>query len=69
MANVIIIRPISESWSREIYKADDIGCKLSDIANNNLIKLENRKKNGTLHGSGDQRQLRIATIHHKPAEN
>ena len=35
--------------------ADDIGCKLSDIANNNLIKLENRKKNGTLHGSGDQR--------------
>ena len=54
MANVIIIRPISESWSGEIYKADDIGCKLSDIANNNLIKLENRKKNGTLHGSGDQ---------------
>ena len=35
--------------------ADDIGCKLSDIANNNLIKLENRKKNGTLHGSSDQR--------------
>jgi|TARA_Y100000034_G_scaffold1888_1_gene2398 NTP pyrophosphatase (non-canonical NTP hydrolase) len=24
--------------------ADDIGCKLSDIANNNLIKLANRKK-------------------------
>ena len=35
--------------------ADDIGCKLSDIANDNLIKLENRKKKGTLHGSGDGR--------------
>ena len=35
--------------------ADDIGVKLSDIANNNLIKLENRKKEGTIHGSGDDR--------------
>ena len=35
--------------------ADDIGCKLSDIANTNLIKLENRKKKGTIHGSGDNR--------------
>ena len=35
--------------------ADDIGVKLSDIANNNLIKLENRKKKGTIHGSGDDR--------------
>ena len=35
--------------------ADDIGCKLSDIANANLIKLENRKKKGTIHGSGDTR--------------
>ena len=35
--------------------ADDIGVKLSDIANNNLIKLANRKKNNTIHGSGDDR--------------
>jgi len=35
--------------------ADDIGCKLSDIANNNLLKLENRRKKGTIHGSGDKR--------------
>ena len=35
--------------------ADDIGVKLSDIANNNLIKLENRKKKGTIKGSGDKR--------------
>ena len=35
--------------------ADDIGCKLSDIANSNLIKLENRKKKGTIRGSGDTR--------------
>ena len=35
--------------------ADDIGVKLSDIANNNLIKLANRKKNNTIHGSGDTR--------------
>ena len=33
--------------------ADDIGCKLSDIANLNLIKLANRKEKGTIHGSGD----------------
>ena len=35
--------------------ADDIGVKLSDIANINLEKLENRKKNGTIQGSGDNR--------------
>ena len=35
--------------------ADDIGCKLSDIANTNLIKLANRKKKGTIRGSGDKR--------------
>ena len=35
--------------------ADDIGVKLSDIANNNLIKLANRKEKGTIHGSGDKR--------------
>ena len=35
--------------------ADDIGCKLSDIANTNLIKLANRKEKGTIHGSGDKR--------------
>ena len=35
--------------------ADDIGCKLSDIANANLVKLANRKKKGTIHGSGDKR--------------
>ena len=35
--------------------ADDIGCKLSDIANANLEKLENRKEKVTLHGSGDTR--------------
>ena len=35
--------------------ADDIGVKLSDFANDNLIKLANRKKNGTIHGSGDDR--------------
>ena len=32
--------------------ADDIGVKLSDIANNNLVKLANRKKKATIHGSG-----------------
>jgi len=35
--------------------ADDIGVKLSDIANGNLEKLANRKKKGTIHGSGDTR--------------
>ena len=35
--------------------ADDIGVKLSDIANLNLEKLANRKKNGTIQGSGDNR--------------
>ena len=35
--------------------ADDIGCKLSDIANTNLIKLANRKEKGTIGGSGDKR--------------
>ena len=35
--------------------ADDIGIKLSDIANANLEKLANRKEKGTIHGSGDKR--------------
>ena len=35
--------------------ADDIGVKLSDIANGNLLKLANRKEKGTIHGSGDKR--------------
>ena len=35
--------------------ADDIGCKLSDIANTNLVKLANRKEKGTIGGSGDKR--------------
>ena len=35
--------------------ADDIGCKLADIANSNLEKLANRQKKGTIHGSGDTR--------------
>ena len=35
--------------------ADDIGVKLSDIANTNIEKLANRQKNGTIHGSGDTR--------------
>ena len=35
--------------------ADDIGCKLSDIANANLEKLANRKEKRTIHGSGDTR--------------
>ena len=33
--------------------ADDIGFKLSDIAIINLVNLANRKKNGTIRGSGD----------------
>ena len=35
--------------------ADDVGVKLSDIANANLEKLFKRKEKGTLHGSGDDR--------------
>jgi NTP pyrophosphatase (non-canonical NTP hydrolase) len=35
--------------------ADDFNIKLSDIASTNLEKLANRKKNGTIHGSGDNR--------------
>ena len=35
--------------------ASDIGVKLSDIASDNLIKLEKRKEKGTIHGSGDDR--------------
>ena len=35
--------------------ADDIGCKLSDIANTNLVKLANRKEKGTIRGSGYKR--------------
>ena len=35
--------------------ASDFDIKLSDIASTNLEKLANRKKNGTIHGSGDNR--------------
>jgi NTP pyrophosphatase (non-canonical NTP hydrolase) len=35
--------------------ANDFDIKLSDIASTNLEKLENRKKNNTIHGSGDTR--------------
>jgi len=35
--------------------ANDFGIKLSDIASSNLEKLANRKKNNTIHGSGDTR--------------
>ena len=35
--------------------ADDFNIKLSDIASTNLEKLANRKKKGTIHGSGDTR--------------
>ena len=35
--------------------ADDFDIKLSDIASTNLEKLANRKKNNTIHGSGDTR--------------
>ena len=35
--------------------ADDFNIKLSDIASTNLEKLANRKKNNTIHGSGDTR--------------
>ena len=35
--------------------ANDFGIKLSDIASANLEKLENRKKNNTIRGSGDKR--------------
>ena len=35
--------------------ANDFDIKLSDIANTNLIKLENRKENNTIRGSGDKR--------------
>ena len=35
--------------------ADDIGCKLSDIANANLEKLLDRANRGKLSGSGDKR--------------
>jgi len=35
--------------------ADDFNIKLSDIANTNIEKLANRKKNNTIHGSGDTR--------------
>ena len=33
--------------------ANDFDIKLSDIASTNLEKLANRKKNNTIHGSGD----------------
>ena len=35
--------------------ANDFDIKLSDIASTNLEKLANRKKNNTIHGSGDAR--------------
>ena len=35
--------------------ANDFNIKLSDIASTNLEKLANRKKNNTIHGSGDTR--------------
>jgi len=35
--------------------ASDFNIKLSDIASTNLEKLANRKKNNTIHGSGDTR--------------
>ena len=35
--------------------ASDFNIKLSDIASTNLEKLANRKKNNTIHGSGDAR--------------
>ena len=35
--------------------ADDIGFKLADIANNNLIKLKDRQARGVIGGSGDKR--------------
>jgi NTP pyrophosphatase (non-canonical NTP hydrolase) len=35
--------------------ADDFDIKLSDIASTNIEKLANRKKNNTIHGSGDTR--------------
>ena len=35
--------------------ASDFNIKLSDIASTNLEKLANRKKNNTIHGSGDDR--------------
>ena len=35
--------------------ASDFDIKLSDIASTNLEKLANRKKNNTIHGSGDTR--------------
>ena len=35
--------------------ADDFDIKLSDIASANLEKLATRKKNNTIHGSGDNR--------------
>tara|TARA_B100000902_G_scaffold358056_1_gene372902 strand:+ start:499 stop:912 length:414 start_codon:yes stop_codon:yes gene_type:complete len=35
--------------------ADDLGVSMSEIANRNLLKLANRQKLGTIHGSGDDR--------------
>ena len=37
--------------------ADDFNIKLSDIASANLEKLAIRKKNNTIHGSGDNRWI------------
>lgn len=35
--------------------ANDLGVDLADVALLNIIKLEKRKKNGTIQGSGDNR--------------
>ena len=35
--------------------ADDIGFKLSDIALNNVVKLQDRMQRGVIGGSGDKR--------------
>ena len=35
--------------------ADDVGFKLADIANNNLVKLKDRQARGVIGGSGDKR--------------
>jgi len=35
--------------------ADDIGCDLETIVNNNLIKLQDRMQRGVIGGSGDNR--------------
>ena len=63
MAQIRIMKDLVQAISSEIgdclwyiaVLASDIGVKLSDIASDNLEKLANRKKNNTIHGSGDTR--------------